>query len=83
LFCHRLSALTTLRGKELVTTWQQHVQQGQTEQVVRELLQVHYDPTYASSMKRNFTSSVAMRVLEADDRSENSLKKIAHQLLSE
>jgi hypothetical protein len=51
--------------------------------VVRELLQVHYDPTYASSMKRNFTSSVAMRVLEADDRSENSLKKIAHQLLSE
>ena len=83
LFCHRLAALTTLRGKELVHTWQQHVQQGQTEQVVRELLQVHYDPTYASSMKRNFTSSVAMKVLSADDRSENSLKKIAHQLLSE
>ena len=83
LFCHRLAALITLRGKELVHAWQQHVQQGQTEQVVRELLQVHYDPTYASSMKRNFTSSVAMKVLSADDRSENSLKKIAHQLLSE
>jgi tRNA 2-selenouridine synthase len=83
LFCHRLAALTTLRGKELVHTWQLHVQQGQTEQVVRELLQVHYDPTYASSMKRNFTSSVAMQVLAADDRSEKSLKKIAHQLLSE
>jgi tRNA 2-selenouridine synthase len=81
LFCHRLAALTALRGKEWIHRWQQHVQQGQTEQVVRELLQVHYDPTYASSMKRNFTANVAAQVLVAQDRRENSLKKIAHQLL--
>lgn len=81
LFCHRLSALTSIRGKEVVHGWQQQVQEGHTEHVVRELLQLHYDPTYAASMKRNFTSSVAMQRLEADNRHELSLKKIAHQLL--
>lgn len=81
LFCHRLGALTSIRGKEVVHAWQQQVQAGRTEHVVRELLQQHYDPTYAASMKRNFTSSVAMQRLEADNRHEVSLKKIAHQLL--
>ena len=81
LFCHRLSALTSIRGKEVVHAWQQHVQDGRIEEVVRELLQLHYDPTYAASMKRNFTSSVVMQRLEADNRHEASMKKIAHQLL--
>ena len=40
LFCHRLSALTSIRGKEVVHAWQQQVQDGHIERVVRELLQL-------------------------------------------
>ena len=82
MFCHRLSALTALRGKEVVQEWQQRVHQGHTQQVVRELLQRHYDPAYASSMKRNFSVTQPPQVLEASDGSAAQLKKLAQALLA-
>lgn len=82
LFCQRLGALVAIRGKALVEAWQNQVQHGQIEQVVRDLLKLHYDPTYASSMKRNFTSQQAIQFLVAESRATLSLEKIAQQLLS-
>lgn len=83
LFCQRLAALTSIRGKEVVGRWQQQVHDGQMEDVVRDLLQSHYDPTYAASMKRNFSAAQAATPLVLQDRSENSLGQCAQQLLQD
>jgi tRNA 2-selenouridine synthase len=53
-FCKRLDVLRDLRGNAVVTQWQQQVHNGQVSQVVRELLELHYDPGYLSSTRRNF-----------------------------
>ena len=54
LFSQRLSLLTELKGKAVVSAWQSQLVNGEVEQVVRDLLVSHYDPTYAKSVARNF-----------------------------
>jgi tRNA 2-selenouridine synthase len=53
-FCDRLDALRMQRGAEVVKAWQAHARAGRIEQVVHDLLVVHYDPVYLQSMRRNF-----------------------------
>lgn len=54
----RLDSLVALRGKETIQRWQQLTRDVSNragfEQFVRESLELHYDPTYSSSMRRNF-----------------------------
>ena len=69
LFCQRLDALVTLRGRELVQGWQAQVRAGDVEPVVRELLLKHYDPGYAASIERNFKQYGSARALVPADRS--------------
>ena len=65
----RLGALTALRGKVMVQRWQSLAQAGDFDAVVRELLEHHYDPGYAGSMVRNFSSYANATALPASDRS--------------
>ena len=58
-FCERLDALRELRGKEVVTGWQEAARAGRNADVVRELLVSHYDPIYLQSMRRNFAGVAA------------------------
>ncbi|MEO7114888.1 MAG: tRNA 2-selenouridine(34) synthase MnmH [Caldimonas sp.] len=53
-FCDRLDALRTLRGNVVVDAWQENARAGATADVVRDLLETHYDPIYLASMSRNF-----------------------------
>jgi tRNA 2-selenouridine synthase len=53
-FCTRLEVLIPLRGREVVEGWQQQARSGQMAEVVEDLLKNHYDPSYLSSMVRNF-----------------------------
>ena len=53
-FCERLDALRALRGAETIDRWQAVARAGDTTTVVRELLELHYDPIYRQSMRRNF-----------------------------
>ena len=55
-FCDRLATLTALRGRETVERWQAQAQAGQMAEVVRDLLDNHYDPRYEESMARNFAA---------------------------
>ncbi len=54
----RLETLLALRGRETVERWKQWTSDTQDragfENFVRESLELHYDPTYETSMKRNF-----------------------------
>ena len=53
-FCNCLDALRTLRGSAVVDGWQEKARAGATAEVVRDLLEMHYDPIYLASMRRNF-----------------------------
>jgi tRNA 2-selenouridine synthase len=53
-FAHKLQALIPLRGKALIDGWQEMIENNKIREVVEELLEKHYDPTYDASMKRNF-----------------------------
>ncbi len=54
-FCKRLDVLRDLRGHAVIDTWQQKIRAGEVAYVVRQLLELHYDPGYLSSTRRNFS----------------------------
>lgn len=80
LFCERLKALTELRGKAVVEQWQALVHAGHTEQVVHELLEHHYDPGYAQSIRRNFTQYETALPVVADDCGETTFARLARDI---
>ena len=80
LFGRRLDALVAIRGKAVVEAWKEQVRSGQIDQVVRELLVLHYDPTYASSMVRNFTQNDQATACVAANRSPEALREVARTL---
>ncbi len=54
-FCERLDVLRDLRGHEVINRWHSQINSGDVATVVRELLELHYDPGYLSSTRRNFS----------------------------
>ena len=82
LFCERLDALVTLRGRELVVAWQAQVRAGDVEAVVRELLVQHYDPGYAASIERNFKQYPAAQAIVPADRSPAAMDVLARSLVA-
>jgi tRNA 2-selenouridine synthase len=81
LFCSRLGALSELRGKLLVQSWQSRVSAGDVEGVVRELLALHYDPGYAASITRNFLRYPDARRVSPADRSPASMAELAREVV--
>ncbi|MEO5670602.1 MAG: tRNA 2-selenouridine(34) synthase MnmH [Ramlibacter sp.] len=81
LFCERLDALSELRGKAVVRAWQEQVEGGYTEAVVRDLLLKHYDPGYAASIARNFAGFSAAQTITPTDRSALSMARLAQAIL--
>jgi tRNA 2-selenouridine synthase len=81
LFCQRLDALVAIRGKAMVDAWKDSIHSGRIEEVVRDLLVIHYDPTYAASMVRNFTQSARATACVAQDRHADSLHRLAQALI--
>ena len=81
LFCERLDALTEIRGRAVVQAWQEQVMAGDTASVVQGLLHLHYDPTYAKSIGRNFTQhATAIRYTLADGQAA-TVQALATQIL--
>ena len=81
LFSERLSLLTELKGKALVSTWQSQLSRGEVEPVVRDLLLQHYDPTYAKSVARNFVKFAQAQVVSLPSRHPQAMSDAARQLL--
>lgn len=79
-FCDRLSALIPLKGRAVVTHWQEQVHQGQFEPVVLALLQDHYDPAYQQSIERNFVQFNMAESIEPVDRSKAAMDGLARTL---
>lgn len=81
IFCSRLDVLTQLRGKATIEKWKLLVHAGQISQVVEELLSTHYDPGYLDSIQRNFVQFHNAKILRAANRSNDSMKTLAQELL--
>lgn len=81
-FCERLDTLVTLRGRETIESWKAEVRNGRTADVVQALLQIHYDPVYAASIRRNFTQYPQALPCSLADRSATSLQALATAILS-
>jgi tRNA 2-selenouridine synthase len=81
LFCERLSALVTLRGKAVVEGWQARIRAGDVETVVRELLIEHYDPGYAASIARNFKLYGSAQAIVPADRSAQAMDALARAIM--
>jgi tRNA 2-selenouridine synthase len=80
LFSRRLDALVAIRGKVVVEAWKEQINAGHIDQVVRDLLVLHYDPTYAASMVRNFTQGAEATACVASNRHPDTLRHVAQAL---
>ncbi|MDE2371151.1 MAG: tRNA 2-selenouridine(34) synthase MnmH [Burkholderiales bacterium] len=81
-FCARLDALRELRGAEQVAQWQVRARAGDLAAVVRELLEIHYDPIYERSMPRNFKDYAGARVVDLPAADAATLARIAVELIA-
>jgi tRNA 2-selenouridine synthase len=66
----QLQTLREARGADTVARWQQGLAQGAVQDVVAQLLEEHYDPTYLRSMQRNyrqFDQAVEIALASGDD----------------
>jgi tRNA 2-selenouridine synthase len=81
-FCARLEVLIPLRGHAVVEGWQQQARSGQMAAVVEDLLKNHYDPSYLSSMVRNFKQYGEAGVYALTDHSCEAFARLASSLIA-
>jgi tRNA 2-selenouridine synthase len=81
-FCERLDVLKDLRGKAVIEDWKARVHAGQVEGVVRELLEIHYDPGYASSTRRNYQQFDVSYVITTNARADLSERLFSQNLIA-
>ena len=82
-FCTRLDVLKDLRGKAVIDDWKARVHDGKVEGVVRELLELHYDPGYATSTRRNYQQFDASYVITASNASSLSSSLLVKKILND
>ena len=78
----RLHYLTALHGKEKIRHWQDMVNQRQMMELVRELLESHYDPAYLRSISRNFPQLDKVPATHLTGITELDFLNLARQLMA-
>jgi tRNA 2-selenouridine synthase len=77
----RLHFLTALHGKEKIHHWQDLANQHAMANLVRELLESHYDPAYLRSIGRNFPQLERTPVTELRGIAAADFNELARQLM--
>ncbi|MEO8536269.1 MAG: tRNA 2-selenouridine(34) synthase MnmH [Betaproteobacteria bacterium] len=77
----RLAPLLKLHGKSTVDRWASLASSGATAQLATDLLASHYDPLYRRAIPRNFPRYRTATVLEVEDTSHATFRRVASQLL--
>ncbi len=73
----RLDALSQLQSRETLLRWHALVHAGAWPTLVRELLELHYDPLYHRSQNQNFTGYRHPRVFASSDLSAAGIARLA------
>ncbi len=79
--CERLAALREVRGAAVIERWHALARGGAMRELVRELLDEHYDPIYLRSMARNFARFDSARPCALKDGEEAALGVAVRELL--
>jgi tRNA 2-selenouridine synthase len=77
----QLDCLIGLHGRERVKEWQALGARGEWAELVRRLLEEHYDPAYRRSAMRNFARLPQARTLHVASPDANSFARLAEVLL--
>ena len=80
-FKQKLSLLTSRYGKAQIEKWHQAIDQGDFGNLVEELLVMHYDPSYQSSIVRNFPNYRDDYFVELQDDSDEAFALAAKDLI--
>jgi tRNA 2-selenouridine synthase len=81
-FKHKLSLLTFRYGKEQINQWNLAIDAGNFDSLVEELLVMHYDPSYQSSIVRNFSKYREDHFIALESDSDEAFAKAAKAILS-
>ena len=77
----RLGALQGLQSRETLTRWQELAGSGEWPVLVRELLDLHYDPLYRRSQSHNFAGSATGEQFTTADLSEAGIARLASAIV--
>lgn len=80
-FKHKLSLLTSRYGKVQIEKWNEAIDAGKFDGLVEELLVMHYDPSYQSSIERNFPYYDENFFVQLNDDSDQSFQQAAQAIL--
>ena len=74
---NRLDVLRSLQSRETMARWQQLIVDADWPTLVRELLELHYDPLYRRSQDHNYAGILDSGNFSTDDLSEDGIKRLA------
>ena len=77
LLCQRLEALQSLQSRETLNHWLALVDAGDWPTLVRELLELHYDPLYRRSQNHNYKGIEQSDNFTSDDLSGAGIARLA------
>ncbi|MBU3621659.1 tRNA 2-selenouridine(34) synthase MnmH [Polynucleobacter sp. CS-Odin-A6] len=81
-FKQKLSLLTSRYGKVQIGKWHDAIEAGEFASLVEELLVMHYDPSYQSSIVRNFPAYREDHFVELKDDSDEAFALAAKDLIT-
>lgn len=81
-FKQKLGLLTSRYGKVQIEKWHQSIDAGDFASLVEELLVMHYDPSYQSSIVRNFPSYREDHFVQLESDSDEAFAKTAKDLIT-
>jgi tRNA 2-selenouridine synthase len=76
----KLQMLNARYGKETITAWCHQAREGQFTDLVNDLLVTHYDPSYQSSIERNFPRYDTKKFVSLDSDSDADFAKVARAI---
>ncbi len=82
LFCAKLDALVSMRGRERVQRWQSQALAGEWSEVFAELMRDHYDPGYERSLAGHYPQLERAKRISLADGGAQSLQALARDLMS-
>lgn len=80
-FKNKLALLTAHYGKVQIAKWNEAINEGQFPSLVEELLIKHYDPSYQSSIVRNFPRYCVDNFVQLENDSDEAFAKAAKAIV--
>ena len=81
-FKSKLALLTAHYGKVQIAKWNEAIDAGHFPELVEELLVKHYDPSYQSSIMRNFPQYNIENFVQLEDDSDEAFAKAAKAIVA-